>query len=161
MQYILDSCVLIDIFKADTRILDILPELGPPHFLNAMCEEVPVLKMEDPQGIRLAYVEADFEDIEFANAEEGNSPLSWHDLLCMKTAARRQWRLITNDGALHKRCREENVTANYGFFLIFELVRNGFLSREWGKEFVDSVCRINPRMSGEVRKAAFERLETL
>lgn len=161
MKYLLDSCVVIDICHTDPTILALLPRLGPPLFVTELSEELEDLKNVSPQEIRLKYLDADFEDIAFANDHKRASPLSWEDWVCLKTAARHGLTLITNDQRLRKECQRENVPTQYESYLIFSLFQAGILSRKEAETYIRAVCETNSFITEAVKQEALNQLAKL
>lgn len=161
MEFLLDSCIVIDIGHTDPQILDLLPLLGPTHFLNDLKKEADVFKWLDPKEIRLEYLDADFEDIAFANEYVHQTGLSKQDLLCLRTAARHGWTVITNDKTLRNECLREGIPTQYEFYLIFELVKAGILTKAEAGIFIRSVCQSNQRISKTVKQEALNKLTEL
>ena len=123
---LMDACVLIDLLKARQSwvLRRIAGRLGPVHVLLAVVAEVHQIADEsqlEQLGLRL--VEEEMEDAFAAGRAAG--PISFQDRLCLLTARRHGFQVVTDDVQLRKACEQEGVFVLWGLELLARLNQYG------------------------------------
>ena len=81
-EFLLDSCVMIEILHVEESLLYRIGKIGQPTFVDAMLGEVSMLTDDLIDTFDIKIVEADWEDMTCASLESQSGPLSFQDILC-------------------------------------------------------------------------------
>lgn len=156
---ILDANVLIDLCATDKSLLSLIcNHVGQIYLPTPIFDEVTAIDEDSciEWGVKL--VEPELEQLMLA-AEEGQSPLSFEDKLCVIMAKQNGWNCVTNDKPLRKKCEEEGVPLIWGIELICILVESGGLPSHNAKEVIIEIQKSNPKyITDAIVTKAFERL---
>ena len=121
--------MLIDYRNAD---LSVLKEVGTHLARVAVLEET----LKEVRGVgRKICVTLGIEIVEpetptlIKAARQQDFRVSFNDRLCFLVCRERGWTCVTNDGALHRLCRRQDVKVRYGLRLMVDLVAAGAISR--------------------------------
>lgn len=143
MPIITDANVLIDYCQSDLSILGLYAaHIEPVLIPSQIFEEVAQLTQAECERQGLEIVEEPIEVL--LEATERRGPLSYPDRVCLYLAKARQLVCVSNEKPLHKACREEGVSSQWGLWLMVELVRVGQLDREVASDVAWAIHRSNP-----------------
>lgn len=159
-NFLLDSCVIIEILSIDETILYTIGRVNPPIFVDAMLDEVPPLDDLINTSV-LKIVEADNEDLAKAAEESEHGPLSWQDILFYLTAQRHGFTAVTMDKKLWQKCEALNIPTLRCFQLLLFLVKNGVLEKSQVLSFVQKSQESNSRVAPEILKTFLKKLNEL
>jgi predicted nucleic acid-binding protein len=143
---IMDACVLIDFFKAERAVLElVVKHIGPLHVTSPVVDEVNEIDDENELvKLGLVIIEPEIEDA-FAAAAGQSGPTSFQDRLCFFAAKRHGFTCVTNDKNLRKLCKQEGVPLLWGLELLAELHKAGGISANEGEIIAQTIRRSNPK----------------
>lgn len=139
-----DACVLIDFCKENINLLGLASQhigqiIIPKPVLR---KEVYQLTVEDCDRLGLSIYTPTIEQLERAIIPR--SGLSEQDKLCLVIAIDEGYSLFTNDTALLKAAKKENVDVHWGLEIVVRLAHKGILSHKEAFETARSICRRTP-----------------
>ncbi len=156
-----DADVLIDYAKSDRSILTLVTEnFANVYVLQEVLSTVKEIGERDCGRLGIHIIESDIADLVEAGAQSG--PLSFEDWLCMITCRKRTWTCVSNDRALIRECRKNNIKVRRGLNLMVELVKSGFLDRRRALRIAQLIHDENPtHINNRVLKLFEEKLRKL
>ena len=160
-EFLLDSCVMIEILHVEESLLYRIGKIGQPTFVDAMLGEVPMLTDDLIDTFDIKIVEADWEDMTCASLESQSGPLSFQDILCYLTAKRHGFTCLTMDKKLYEKCQSLGIPVLRFLALLLHLVQKGVLTKTEAREYARKSCQRNPRMVPAVFNDFLEKLDSL
>lgn len=139
-QLVLDACVLIDFCLEDSTLLGLAAQhLGHVVVLSPILEEVGQLDNAECERLGLLVVEPEVElVVEASSLRRGG--LSFRDRLCLLFAKNHDATLYTNDKALLNAATADEISAQWGLEILFELAAVGQLSASEALGAAQSIC---------------------
>jgi len=141
----LDSCVLIDFFKADKNILELIAKyVYPIYVVSPIIDEVNEIKNENELlDLGINIIEPEIEDAYLASQKQ--SPLSFPDRICLFVSKRYNYICVTNDKKLRKTCKQDKISVMWGLELILKLYSEGGILKKDAENFVKTIKNSNPK----------------
>jgi rRNA-processing protein FCF1 len=143
---ITDANVLIDYAASNKKVLKLLPEIFNKVFVPIdIVKEVKELTSDEIHGFEfvLYYPDADT----YYKASNARNGISFEDNICIIDAVKNKWSVITNDGRMRNKCRDENVGLIWGLQLMLILVEKGKLSKSEALRTVEKIHEVNKRIT--------------
>ena len=145
---ILDTCILVDYLKAETGILRMYSRgVGALRASSLTLEELVTEQAEAVRRVGVIVVDPHSDDLDSAIARATSGPLSVTDWVCLSTAKRHGWVLVTNDRRLRNTSEAESVALMWGFGLLENLAAAGVLDPKHAIGVAERITRMNPRIS--------------
>lgn len=105
---ILDANILIDFFKCDHTIIQLIcRHVGQIFLATPVLNEIKEIDESDCIELGIILVEPELQQVMFASEKKG--PLAFQDKLCLILAKEQGWTCVTNDVPLRKKCESEGV----------------------------------------------------
>lgn len=155
---IVDANALIDYAISSKRVLSkTSKEICEVYIPSPILQEVEQLTKTEAKKLGLNIFEPTLKQL--IEASERGGTLSFEDKLCYIIARDKEWTCVTNDKALHKKCREENVSIAWGPDLMLWLNREGLLSKAEAQNIVNKIKDKNTYIEPEIVSKFIEKLQ--
>ncbi|MEX2516641.1 MAG: hypothetical protein WD572_06985 [Gammaproteobacteria bacterium] len=147
-----DADVLIDYIKSDFSILGLVARYtAPVYVLQEILVTVDGLSKTLCRHHGIKVIETDTELILTAGGKGG--AMSPEDWLCYLQCERNGWVCVTNDKALIRTCRENDIACRRGLRLMIDLVGSGHISKAKAKRVAIAIHQIN---SGHINQRVLD-----
>ncbi|MCJ7484169.1 MAG: hypothetical protein MUO31_14545 [Thermodesulfovibrionales bacterium] len=151
--FVIDANVLIDYTDSDFSILVLFSEhIGMIHVITDVLEKVEQLNEAECRRLGLAITEPTLE--QYLEAGQKIPGLAFDDILCLILARDHHWTLISNDKALRRACKGNNVSLLWGLEPMLPLVEKNLLPSSQTQKTADRIHALNP---GFVNQQILER----
>ena len=155
-----DANVLIDYFDNNKSIISKCTAHNYEiHVPRQILEEI--RQMDETAAVLIGLKIYEPTLAQLLEAKSLNGPLSFQDWLCLIISRDEGWTCLTNEKALYKKCQVESIEVIRGFSIMYELCKNGQLSK---KESIDTATRIkvsNRRIEEKVLIDFIQMIEKL
>lgn len=160
-EFLVDSCVMLEILKIDESLLHLVGRIGRPVFAEVIRSEVPSLTNDIIDTYNIKIVEGDLEDFDRASLESRTGALSFQDIFCVLTAQRYGYTCLTMDKKLYEKCQALHVPVLRFCALLLRLVQEGVLGKSDARAYAEKSFQQNAWVSKNVLNDFLRKLNPL
>jgi rRNA-processing protein FCF1 len=157
---ITDANILIDFCKTNKDILRLLcREVGKVAVPLLVLNEVGALNQEEAETLGITIIDSDMEIIEHAFSIMNG--LSYQDNLCLLTASRENYILITNDRRLKNECLKKGIRSFWGAEILLFLFQKNRITKKEARNMILKIAAVNNRITKAIIQEFEKRLENI